>query len=268
MRIVDILWRSYRLPLINGFSTAHGVMTTREGIIVQVTSGRGIVGIGEIAPLPAFGGASLADASTLLQKLAARLYGKTLHEALDLLHTEGGAATKAASAVPGTATPALCGLEIALLDAIGKDEGCGVSMLLSPAGSLPRAAVAVNAVIGARTVEAAVAAAQDTRRKGFRCVKLKVGWGVSVREEIERVVAVREAIGPAMHLRLDANEAWKLEEAIAILSQYVPYHIQYVEQPLKAHDLTGMHALRQAVPIPIAVDEALHSLESANRVLD
>ena len=134
--------------------------------------------------------------------------------------------------------------------------------------SLPRAAVAVNAVVGARTVEAAVAAAQDASRKGFRCVKLKVGWGVSVREEIERVAAVREAIGPAMHLRLDANEAWNLEEASAILAQCVPYDIQYVEQPLQARDLAGMRALRRAVPIPIAVDEALYSLESANRVLD
>jgi L-alanine-DL-glutamate epimerase-like enolase superfamily enzyme len=71
-----------------------------------------------------------------------------------------------------------------------------------------------------------------------------------------------------MHLRLDANEAWNLEQAIAILSQCVPYNIQYVEQPLKAHDLTGMRALRQAVSIPIAVDEALHSPESAQLILD
>src|SRR5258708_31341294 len=71
-----------------------------------------------------------------------------------------------------------------------------------------------------------------------------------------------------MHLRLDANEAWNLEEAIAILSQCVPYDIQYVEQPLKARDLAGMRALRRAVPIAIAVDEALYSLASANPILD
>src|SRR5205809_11929 len=73
---------------------------------------------------------------------------------------------------------------------------------------------------------------------------------------------------PPPHLRLDANEAWNFEEAIAVLSQCVPYNIQYVEQPLKADDLTGMHALRQAVSIQIAVDEALHSLESAQLILD
>ena len=260
MKIVDVQWRNYRLPFLSGFSTAHGVMTAREGIIVQVTTGQGITGIGEIAPLPAFGGGSLAGAATLLPALIARLHHKSLHEALDLLLTEGKAATKAASA--------RCGLEIALLDALGKVEGCGVCTLLSPAGSAPRATVPVNAVVGARATKAAVALAQDARKSGFGSVKLKVGWGVSVREEVERVAAVRDAIGPAMHLRLDANEAWNLEEAIAVLSQCVPYDIQYVEQPLKAHNLAGMRALRQAIPIPIAADEALRSLESAHRVLD
>ena len=260
MKIVDIQWRNYRLPYLSGFSTAHGVMTAREGIIVQVTTRQGITGIGEIAPLPAFGGGSLADAATLLPALIARLHHKSLHEALDLLLTERKEATKAA--------PALCGLEIALLDVLGKVEGCGVCTLLSPAGSAPRATVPVNAVVGARATKAAVAIVRDARKSGFGCVKLKVGWGVSVREEVERVAAVRAAIGPAMHLRLDANEAWNLEEAIAVLSQCVPYDIQYVEQPLKAQDLAGMRTLRQAIPIPIAADEALRSLESAQRVLD
>jgi len=125
--------------------------------------------------------------------------------------------------------------------------------------------VPVNAVIGARATEAAIVAAREARKHGYHCVKLKV---LRIQEEVERVAAVRDAIGRAIHLRLDANEAWNLEEAIAFLSQCVPYNIQYVEQPLKAHDLAGMRALRQAVPIPIAVDEALHSLESAQLILD
>jgi len=286
MKIVEVQWHNYRLPFRNNFITAHGAMTAREGIIVQITTERGISGIGEIAPLPAFGGAGLADACSLLPVLAARLHDKTLDEALELVYGVRWWATPSLGWRPqgspprlpttpaltmthdGRAVVALCGLEMALLDAMGKAEGRGVCTLLSPAGTAPRAKVPVNAVISALAPGAAIAAAREARKDGFRCVKLKVGLGGSIQEEIERVAAVREAIGPAMHLRLDANEAWNLEEAIAILSQYVPYHIQYVEQPLKAHDLTGMHALRQAVPIPIAVDEALHSLESAQFVLD
>ena len=265
MKIVDVQWHTYRLPFRNSFTTAHGVMTAREGIIVQITTERGISGIGEIAPLPAFGGASLADACALLPALAARLRGKSLDEALELVHAGGKTGTEAAFAF---SAPALCGMEIALLDAIGKAEGCGVCTLLSPPGTAPRASVAVNAVIGAGATEAVIVAAREARKNGYRCVKLKASLGGSIQEEVERVAAVRDAIGPDTHLRLDANEAWNLEEAIAFLSQCVPYNIQYVEQPLKAHDLAGMRALRQAVPIPIAVDEALHSLESAQLILD
>ena len=262
MKIVDVQFYTYCLPFRNSFTTAHGVMTAREGIIVEVTTERGISGVGEIAPLPAFAGASLADARSLLPTLVARLHGMTLNEALELVLAADKTDKKAISA------PTLCGLEIALLDAIGKAEGRGICMLLSPPGTMPRASVPVNAVIGARTTEAVIVAAREARKSGHRCVKLKVAFGGSVQYEIERIAAVRDTIGPAMHLRLDANEVWNLEEAIAILSQCVPYDIQYVEQPLKAHDLAGLRVLRQAVPIPIAVDEALHSLESAQLILD
>jgi o-succinylbenzoate synthase len=258
MKIIDILWRGYRLPFLHSFSTAHSVMTAREGIIVQVITSQGISGLGEIAPLPAFTGESLAHAHTLLPSLAARLRHKTLQEALDCVYSQEQ--TKAA--------PTLCGLEIALLDALGKAEGCAVSTLLSPLASTPRAAVPVNAVIGARATTSAVAAAREAKKNGFRCIKLKVGLRLSAHEEIERVASVRDAAGPAMHLRLDANEAWHLEEAIAILSQCVPYDIQYIEQPLERHDLVGMRTLRQAIPIPLAADEAVHSLESARLVLE
>ncbi len=262
MKIVEVQWHNYRLPFLNSFTTAHGGMAAREGIIVQITTECGISGIGEMAPLPAFGRESLADTRSLLPALAARLHKQTLAEALNLVYAEGKTGTKEAST-----RSTLCGLEIALLDAIGKAEGCRVCTLLSPSGTAPRATVPVNAVIGTLAPGAAIAAAQEARKNGYRCVKLKVGLGGSIQEEIERVAAVRDAIGPAMHLRLDANEGWNLEDAIAILTQCVPYDIQYVEQPLRAHDLTGMRALRQAVSIPIAVDEALHGLESAQLIL-
>jgi o-succinylbenzoate synthase len=259
MNITGIQWHTYRLPFLHSFSTAHSVMTAREGIIVQVTSSQGISGIGEIAPLPAFAGGSLEDAYALLPTLAEHIRHKTLQEALHLIAGEK-VFTKTACT--------LCGLEIALLDALGKAEACGVSTLLSPADSAPRAVVPVNAVIGARATKEAIATALDAKNHGFHCVKLKVGLGLSAHDEIERIASVRDAIGPAMHLRLDANEAWQLDEAIAILSRCVPYNIQYVEQPLKAHDLVEMRMLRQAIAIPVAADEAVYNLESAYLLLD
>ena len=259
MIIIDIQWHTYRLPFLHNFYNAHGVLNSREGMIVQVTTSDGVTGVGEIAPLPTFIGGSLTDACLLLTELDGHLYHRTLYEALDLLSAEKISAKNAST---------LCGLEIALFDALGKTIDRSVSTLLAPSAFTPRAAVPVNAVIGAKATIAAVEAALNAKKNGFQCVKLKVGMGLSIHEEVERIAMVRNAIGPTMHLRLDANEAWQFEEAIAILSQSVPYDIQYIEQPLKAQDLVGMHTLRQEIPIPIAVDEAVHDLESVYLVLD
>ena len=268
MKIIEVQWHRYHLPFLKPFATAHGVITAREGIIVEIKTEGGISGIGEIAPLPTAGDAGLAAARSLLPALDARLRGKELDEALEMLTV--GADLSAVGAInwPPRLAATICGLEIALLDAIGKAGGHALCTRLSPSGSVPRAAIAVNAVIGASTTHAAITAAREASRSGFRCVKLKVGQAGNVQEEIERVAAVREAIGPDLHLRLDANEAWDLEKAIAFLSRCIPYDIQYVEQPLKAHDLAGMRTLRNEVPIPVAVDESLHGLESARLVLD
>jgi L-Ala-D/L-Glu epimerase len=259
MNIIDINWQTYSIPFLHKFHTAHGVLDTREGMIVQVATDEGITGIGEIAPVPAFSGGSVADACSILPELSGHLIRATLYEALELL-----AAKKVSTKTAST----LCGLEIALLDALGKAKDCPVSILLSPADFKTRIATPVNAVISAKATKAAVEAALNAKLNGFSCVKLKVGLGLSIHEEVERIERVRDAIGPTMHLRLDANEAWQLEEAIALLSQCVPYDIQYIEQPLHAQDLAGMHTLRQKIPIPIAVDEAVYNLESVNLVLD
>src|SRR5258708_15555714 len=124
-----------------------------------------------------------------MRMLVEQLRGKTLIEGLDIV---GDLAETAIA----------CGIEIALLDALGKAEGRSVSELLSPAHTVPRNGVFVNTVIGAASIEAAVSAARTAKNHGYGCIKLKVGFGLDITEEIERVAAVREAIGPETHLRL------------------------------------------------------------------
>ncbi|HEU5228523.1 MAG TPA: o-succinylbenzoate synthase [Ktedonobacteraceae bacterium] len=260
MTIIDTQWRSYRLPLRNSFTTAHNVLAAREGAIVEVITDEGIIGRGEIAPLPEFGSGTLAQAVVALPAMAAQLHSCQLNEALDCISIAIEAGT-----IP---TSTACGLETALLDALGQLEGRTVGSLLACLHNDqpgPLSAIPVNAIIGATTTQTVVMAARQAVAAGFGCIKLKVDS--NVKEVIERVAAVRQAIGPAVHLRLDANEAWNIEQACSILNQCANYDIQYVEQPLKANDLEGMRKLRQQVSVPVAADEALHNLESVRRLL-
>jgi len=273
LRILQFRVLPYRIPLRSPFTTAHGTLATREGAIVEILTANGITGIGEVAPMPDFSGGNLNEALTALHQspIVNDLVGKELDEALDILYG-------AVDILPASTT---CGLEIALLDALGQAQQCSISELLTQRSQsnadhprepvsmqlpiAPRTHIHVNTVIGASATNAAVNNAQAAIATGFRCLKLKLGMGVKA--DIERVYAIREAIGPTIHLRLDANEAWDFDQAYIILTTCASLDIQYVEQPLQASDLTGMHNLRKAVSIPIAADEAVYDLASARCVL-
>ena len=251
MTILDITYRTYRLPFVSHFSTAHGTIAAREGAILMLTTMQSVVGLGEIAPFPGLSQETLAESLNALNTLIPGLRGMTLDAALDALEREH-------AWLPPSV---ICGVEMALLDAMAR---CGMA---SPFNSEHTNAIAVNAVIGARSTDDAVNAAIKARHDGFSCVKLKVGVCEDVQEEIARIAAVREALGADIALRLDANEGWTLEQARSVLLECVPYNIQYIEQPLPAQDIEGMRQLRKMVPIALAADEAVRDIQSARLVM-
>jgi len=116
-------------------------------------------------------------------------------------------------------------------------------------------AIAVNRTLGGGPpVEVARRAAEGVRA-GFSCFKVKVG----LPDDDERVAAVREAIGPWPALRVDANGAWSVDEAIDAVERLSRHDLQLVEQPCRS--LEELAAVREAVKVPIAADEPVASAE-------
>jgi L-alanine-DL-glutamate epimerase-like enolase superfamily enzyme len=98
--------------------------------------------------------------------------------------------------------------------------------------------------------------ATDLVQQGYKTVKVKVGLGPH--RDLETVRSVREAIGPAINLRVDANMAWPTaKEAIGMIRAMEPYRLQLVEQPLQPCDLNGMAFIREHVGVPIMADESV-----------
>ncbi|MGZ3713861.1 MAG: o-succinylbenzoate synthase [Ktedonobacterales bacterium] len=262
MFVHDVQWYPYHLPFSRDFTTAHGAERVREGAIVEVHTTDSTVGVGEIAPLTAFGGGTLGESLAELPALITHGRGLCLTDALSLVTA---CALECTDKTFHAAS--LCGLETALLDAFSKAGGMSVSQLLAPPSYLPRREVLVNTVITASDIDAAWIAAHKAVDDGFDCVKLKVAMQQTVEREVERIVAVREAIGAHRQLRIDANGGWTFEQVRTIISRCAEFDIQYVEQPLPAHDLSGMRRLREVVPVPIAADEAVSDPDSARRIL-
>jgi o-succinylbenzoate synthase len=147
---------------------------------------------------------------------------------------------------------------------MAKEAGITVAELLTPN---IRRSVDVNATIGAPSTTDACKVALQARTAGFTCVKLKVGITQDIEEEHERVATVRAALGAQMKVRLDANGAWGVEQAIRTIQALAAYGLEFVEQPVRPGDLESMRRVREAVSTPIAADEDITDLNAAYRAL-
>jgi o-succinylbenzoate synthase len=268
VRVRQVEWCTYRLPYAASFTTAHGAEHVREGLLLRLVAGGGelgplgetadlLVGIGEAAPVPAFGGGTLADAFAVLERAAPALVGLPLGEARALVG-------RLDPERPGGGPPA-CALETALLDLAARARGVPLATLLVPG---PAASVPVNATVGEADPALAVLAARRAAAAGFAGVKLKVGVAAEDAAELDRIGAVRAAIGRSARLRLDANGAWPVDRAIAIVRRAAHFDLELVEQPVPADDLDGLRRVRAAVDVPIAADEVACTPAQARRVLD
>jgi L-Ala-D/L-Glu epimerase len=232
VRVASLILRFAR-PL----ETAYGALRERELLLLRIRGGDGVVGWGEAAPLEPYDGVSL---ETVREAIAA--YEPILRDGDDL---PGGAlldACRDAADLP----QALAAVDLALWDRAGNREGRPVSELITDE---PAASVRVNATISAEDRASAAAAAAQAARAGYSCVKVKVGVG----DDAGRVAAVRAAAGPQMELRLDANGAWDVEQAVASIEALSPAGLELVEEPV--HGVEAMRAVRDRVAVRVAMDE-------------
>jgi L-alanine-DL-glutamate epimerase-like enolase superfamily enzyme len=95
--------------------------------------------------------------------------------------------------------------------------------------------------------------------EGVRHLKIKVHGNVA--EDIACVAAIREEVGPDIHLTIDANQSYTVKNAITAINRMAPFNIELAEQPVPANDLHGLKRVTEAVSIPVEADEAADSLE-------
>ena len=122
--------------------------------------------------------------------------------------------------------------------------------------------VAVNAVVPAADPSTASSLAAAAVAAGARCVKVKVGTP----DDERRVSAVRDAVGPGVALRLDANGAWSVDHALAVIGRLARLDLELVEQPVESLDDLARLRRRLAVAVPLAADEAVRSIADARRL--
>jgi muconate cycloisomerase len=123
--------------------------------------------------------------------------------------------------------------------------------------------VVYGGVITAGPADRAARHARYMRAVGLRHVKVKVGF----RDDVARVAAVREALGPEVSLRLDANGAWTFDRAVDVLEEVAPLGVEAVEQPLPRGPADEYARLRAATAVPLMADESLVTVADAEALI-
>jgi muconate cycloisomerase len=215
-------------------------------------------GWGEGAPRPYVTGETVATMLAGLERAWPAIAATPLPrldgpEDLALLQADLPSAT-----VPGLGGAARAGIELAVLDCVLRRGGRSLSSLL-PA---TRSTVRYSGVVGAGSPDRARAISATYRAFGITQVKVKVGFA----GDLEGVRAVREALGPDASIRVDANGAWRPEEAVRAIARLAELGVECVEQPLPRSALAELVALRARSPLPLMADESLVTIGDAREL--
>lgn len=253
MRITHIDVFKAGLPLKRPFRIAIGETLVSDTVFVRIHTDGSIYGMGEANPFRPVVGETQGTAFVAAQDLALLLIGK------DPLDIEGRVA-EMRSFLPNNPT-VRSAFDMALYDILGKAAGLPLYAVL--AGG--KREIVTDNTVGIDTPENMAKHAVEFLERGFDAVKVKLGTGVA--EDVARLAAVREALGPEVSIRIDANQGWDRMSAARALAALAAYDVQYCEQPVQAWDLEGLAAARAYSSIPIMADESLFDERDALRLI-
>jgi D-galactarolactone cycloisomerase len=250
MKITAIDTYTLRSPLARPFGWSQGRIDHRTVGIVKISTNEGLVGWGE--------GAGGAAAALIDDTLAPLLMGQDPLNRVGLWQKMFHALYNG-NIAGGLGGSAISALDIALWDLAGKATNLSVSDLL---GGRVRDKVAVYATglyyTDGEMPDRLLAEARGYVEAGFKGMKTKVG-GLSLAEDVRRVAAIREAIGPDIQLMVDANQAYNAATAIRLGERLADYDLLWFEEPVNAKDIDGYLQVKAALPMAIAGGEGLRT---------
>ena len=232
-------------------SDAIQSFVVQETPIVRITDDEGAVGTGYSYTIGT-GGSSVV--ALLRDHLCPRLIGRDADEIeriwKDLFfHTH-------ATAVGAITSLALAAVDTALWDLRGRRTGLPLHLLAGGAQARVPLYTTEGGWLHLSPVDL-VEEAQAARAAGFRGVKIKVGKPDAA-EDVARLGAVREAVGPSFQIMIDANQAFTVAEAVRRARLYEALNLAWFEEPLPAEDVAGHVRLAMSTSLPIAVGESLY----------
>jgi len=255
LKITNLKTYVIKIPLVEEFKIALGTSLFYEGVIVEMHTDEGIIGYGEGVPSSRITGETTTTMLSVIAKLKKYLLNK---DALEYDHLLSNIEKLI---IHNTAAKAA--IEIALFDAICKKYGISLKDFLGAPKNINSFETSIT--IGIMDKESAVKKARSLVENGAKILKIKIG--TDPQGDIERLKAIRQAVGDDVRIRIDANQGYNVKQAIKVLKSIENLNIEYCEQPVHWKDVSGMRTVRLNTEIPIMADESVHSPKDAINII-
>ncbi len=256
MIIRNIKIGEIHIPLVTPFKTALRTVEAVENIVIQIETDTGETGFGEAPPTAVITGDTKGSIVTAIRDfIAPSIKGMDI-ENLD------GIMKKVHSCIVKN-TSAKAAVDMAIYDLYAKNLKKPLYKVLGGC----RNTIETDLTISVNPIDEMVADSIKAVEQGFSILKIKVGK--EGMKDVERIEAIRNAVGKEILLRVDANQGWQAKEAVRIIRcmEDKNLSIDLVEQPVAAHDFHGMQYVTANVGTPILADESVFSVEDAIKII-
>jgi L-alanine-DL-glutamate epimerase-like enolase superfamily enzyme len=254
MHITRLTLYASPIALTAPFVISLGPLSYANNVLVKAETDTGLVGWGEASPFPTIHGETMDSALAVGRFLAKQLLGcdpsdpETFTKHLDRA-IAGNSCIKSA-------------FDIACYDLASQSAGLPLYAYL---GGKKDKELYTDYTVSLGPVDEMVAKARWVKDQGFPVIKLKLGAGP---EDADRVRMISKEVGNDIPLRLDANQGWSPNLAIALLQGMADLNIQHCEAPILRRDFLELTRIRAASPIPIMADESCWDHLDAHRLIE
>ncbi len=261
-RVASVTCTRLRVPLHTPFVTALRRTESTDTVVVRILDSDGVTGWGEAPQVWQVTGESLAGATACIEQMLAPLaVGRQVDDWQDVAAAVQGAVARNFGAKAA--------VDVALHDLVARRAGVTLTELLggTPAAWGGTLGVGTDVTLSAGPADELALVAAHRVRDGFSTLKMKVGTDAAT--DVARVRAVRDAVGPDVTIRLDANQGWSAEEAVEVIRALdaAQLGVELVEQPVAGDDVEGLAWVRERVGLPIMADESVYGIRDLDRVL-
>lgn len=256
MKIADIKIGRISVPLRRPFKTSLRTVNSVEDVIVEIITDSGNKGYGEAPPTGVITGDTIGSITGAIEEhIKPSILGMKIENMEEIMLKLDNSIIRN--------TSAKAAVDMAIYDLYGQLHNAPLYSLL---GGF-RKEITTDITISVNEPDEMARDSVDAVRRGYSTLKVKVGKDSS--KDIERMKSIRNAVGYDVNLRVDANQGWAPKEAVNIIKrmEYEGLNIEFVEQPVIAHDVEGLKYVTDRVSVPVLADESVFSPMDTIKIL-